>query len=122
MRKPGRILPHPIYAIAYQMINRETVAEFESPLVGKLDFDDLFGGMGLFFIINELSAPIRDNSFEVIRIAYSVKRGLRTPADGWLCASHTRCKVVSIDLPRIDGAEVLLPVRKSNGWRKHIVL
>ena len=114
MNKPERILAHPAYTVQNQTINSRKIGMFEAPLTAKLDFDDVFDGRNLC-IANEIYGLIQETSCEVLRIAYLVKRGVRSTPDGWICEYRTKCMVVEINLPRVGQAAIPMPVRGKDG-------
>ena len=114
MNKPERILAHPVYTVHEQPISSRKIGLFKAPLTAHLDFDDVFDGRNLC-IVNEINGLLEETSCEVLRIAYLVKRGVRSTTDGWICEYHTKCKVVEIKLPRADQAAIPMPVRGKDG-------
>ena len=114
MNEPDRILAHPAYTGREHPINSREIGMFEAPLTAQLDFDDIFDGRNLC-IANEINGRIQETSREVLRTAYLVKRGVHSATDGWLCEYRTKCKVAEIMLPRVDQADIPVPVRGKGG-------
>ena len=99
---PERILALSAYEVEQQLICSKKVGRFLSPVLSKLDFDNVFDGTSLC-LLQELSELEDGGCAEVVSVAFLAKIGVRSSNDGWLCHYRTKCKVVFLsDEPAPD--------------------